>query len=83
MLNSFPTNFTTGQIITFVIITIWSIIWKGLALWKAGRKDHLTIFIVLLILNTVGIAEIIYLVYLYFKDKKSGTSLPPSVPTQA
>ncbi len=30
-----------------------------------------TIFIVLGVVNTVGIAEIIYITYLYFKEKKN------------
>jgi len=40
---------------------IWSTTWKGIALWKAGRNAHLVWFIVLLIVNTLGILEIIYI----------------------
>ncbi len=43
------------------IIIIWSIFWKGLALWHAGRRAQPWWFVILLILNTVGILEIIYL----------------------
>jgi len=53
-----------------ILLMIWSAVWKLIALWKAARKNHLTIFIVLAVLNTAGIAEIIYVAYLYFKDKK-------------
>lgn len=52
------------------LVIIWSLVWKLIALWKAARNNHLTIFIVLSVLNTVGIAEIAYLVYLRTKDKK-------------
>lgn len=47
----------------FVLFALvaWSVVWKGLALWRAGRKEHLAWFIVLLIVNTCGILEIIYL----------------------
>lgn len=47
----------------FVLFALvaWSVIWKGLALWRAGRKEHLAWFIVLLVVNTCGILEIIYL----------------------
>ncbi len=55
----------------FFLLLIWSIIWKLIALWKAAKRDNVTIFIVLAVLNTVGIAEIIYIVYLYFKEKKN------------
>jgi hypothetical protein len=44
-----------------VILSIWSLIWKGLALWKSARFGHKKWFIVMLVLNTVGILEILYL----------------------
>ncbi|MCX6816605.1 MAG: DUF5652 family protein [Candidatus Beckwithbacteria bacterium] len=39
----------------------WHLVWKGLALWKAGRNNQRGWFIVLLIVNTLGLLEIIYL----------------------
>jgi len=39
----------------------WSLFWKGLALWKAGTRKEKTWFIILFLVNTVGILEIIYL----------------------
>ena len=39
----------------------WSMAWKGVALWKAGRNGHLVWFIVLFIFNTLGILPIIYI----------------------
>jgi hypothetical protein len=48
----------------FVIVlvyAIWVAIWKGLALWKSARMKHTVWFIVLLIVNTVGILEILYI----------------------
>jgi methionyl-tRNA synthetase len=45
----------------FLAIIIWSIIWKGLALWKSARKEHLIWFIILLVINTLGILEILYI----------------------
>ena len=51
----------TAAIILFIIIAIWSLTWKGFALWKSARKNHLVWFIVLLIVNTIGILEILYL----------------------
>jgi len=55
----------------FVLLLVWSIVWKLIALWKAAKNNHLTIFIVLGFLNTAGILEIIYILYLYFKSKKN------------
>jgi methionyl-tRNA synthetase len=42
-------------------LLIWSMTWKGLALWAAGKRKEKTWFIVLFLVNTVGILEIIYL----------------------
>lgn len=43
------------------ILVLWSIVWKGLALWhSAGRKQGWW-FIALLVVNTMGILEIFYL----------------------
>jgi len=46
---------------TLIILIIWTLTWKGIALWKAGRKNNLAWFIVLLIINTAGILEILYI----------------------
>lgn len=43
------------------IILIWSLIWKALALWRSARNSQRNWFLIMLIINTVGILEIIYL----------------------
>jgi uncharacterized membrane protein len=48
-------------ILVLIVLVIWTIIWKGLALWRAAEKRSKPWFIVMLILNTVGVLEIIYL----------------------
>ena len=53
------------------LVVVWSIVWKLLALWKAAKKDQKAAFVILGILNTVGIIEIIYLAYYYFQEKKA------------
>ena len=57
------TKFTENPILALLLVlaVVWSIIWKGIALWKSGRNGQKGWFIVLLIVNTVGILEIIYL----------------------
>lgn len=42
-------------------VYLWSLLWKGLALWRAVKAGQKNWFIALLVLNTAGIAEIIYL----------------------
>jgi len=48
----------------------WSLEWKGLALWRAARKGDKVWFIVFLLVNTLGILEILYLYVVGVKDKK-------------
>ena len=43
------------------LAVVWSSVWKGIALWRAGRNGHLAWFIALCIVNTLGILEIIYI----------------------
>jgi hypothetical protein len=43
------------------VIFVWSAIWKLVALWKSARKGHMTWFIILAIVNTIGILEILYI----------------------
>lgn len=53
-------QFLTANNWLLPILGIWSIIWKGLALWKASQKKEKIWFVILLVLNTLGIAEILY-----------------------
>ena len=43
------------------VIIIWTIIWKALALWKSAKKGSKIWFVILLIVNTVGLLEILYI----------------------
>jgi hypothetical protein len=60
-------------IVIFLVIGVWSLIWKGLALWKAARKPHKIWFVFLLIVNTIGILEILY-IYIFSEMKFSKKS---------
>lgn len=44
-----------------LVLVVWSLFWKGLALWHAGRRGQPWWFVIMLVVNTVGILEIIYL----------------------
>ncbi|MDR0462616.1 MAG: DUF5652 family protein [Pseudomonadales bacterium] len=52
---------SAGFGLVIVLIVVWSIFWKGLALWHAARKKQSVWFVVMLLINSVGILEIIYL----------------------
>lgn len=45
----------------FGLLVAWSLGWKGWALWRAARLRQVGWYIALLVINTVGIFEIIYL----------------------
>lgn len=44
-----------------VALVIWSLPWKGYALWLAARNNHPRWFVALLVINTVAILDIIYI----------------------
>ncbi len=54
--------------IVFVLLLLWSIFWKGLALWKSARLGHKGWFVALLVINTAGILEILYIYFFSRKD---------------
>jgi len=43
------------------LIILWSIPWKGVALWKSAKRGHLGWFIALLIINSLAILDILYI----------------------
>ena len=47
--------------VVVVLIVAWIVVWKGLALWKSARKKQEIWFIALLVINTLGILEILYI----------------------
>ena len=44
-----------------LVLVLWTLFWKGLALWHSGQRGQTWWFVIMLIVNTVGILEIIYL----------------------
>ncbi len=54
--------FIGGGFSLFLLIgIIWVLAWKGWALWVAARRGEKGWFIALLIINTFGILEIVYI----------------------
>jgi methionyl-tRNA synthetase len=45
------------------ILIVWSLTWKGVALWHSARNTQTAWYIAMLILNTAGILEIVYLLF--------------------
>ena len=62
----------TSQTVTalLTVVSLWSLVWKGLALYKSARRKQPIWFVILLITNTVGILPIIYLIIYKIKDNR-------------
>ena len=58
---------------------LWTVILKGFALWYAARASQKWWFIALLIINTLGILELVYLIW--FRPKKE-EPLTPAAPAE-
>jgi hypothetical protein len=75
MASLFPGSATmTGPLAPFfaggiILLLIWSLVWKGFALWYAARNHQKAWYIVLLVLNTAGILEILYIAF--FRKNKN------------
>jgi len=67
-----------GAIFSLVVILaiVWSMVWKGIALWHAGRNAHLGWFITLFLVHTLGILDIIY-VFLFRRVVPRPQKAPP------
>jgi len=61
-------QFLTANKWVLFLIMLWVLPWKGLALWKAAHKKDQWWFIVMLVVNTLGILEILY-IYVFSRRK--------------
>lgn len=78
MWTNHPFALSFGLGLGLFTLIVWSLIWKAVALWKAARNNDLGWYVALLILNTAGILEIIYIYG--FSKKSSPPSQPPATP---
>lgn len=81
---AFNSPFTPGFMSIFIpimlVIALWTIVLKGYSLWYAARNSQRNWFIALLVVNTFGILEIVYLIWFRPKnDKKNVPETPMSV----
>lgn len=71
MLVNPPTNIPIGSVIALVFLLLWSLIWKGLALWKAARDNERNWFIGMLVVGTfINLAGLVEIAYLFYFAKK-------------
>ena len=78
--------FVFGAAVFFVLV-VAVIILKGYALWNAAKRNETAWFVILLIINTMGILELIYLIFIVKKWRKTEaskteTTTPPNTNVQ-
>ena len=57
------------QVLLILIVVLWTIPWKGVALWRAARNQDRRWFVLLLLINTLAILEILY-IFIFSKKKE-------------
>ncbi len=53
-----------------LLALVWSLPWKGVALWKAANKKDKWWFIAIFVVNTLAVLEITYIFYFSERDRK-------------
>jgi flagellar basal body-associated protein FliL len=59
-------------LIFVIIAALWTIPWKGIALWKSAKNGQKSWFIMLFLINTLAVLEIIYI--FFFSQKKTDSA---------
>ena len=81
MMESFMSLGPTATIalgVIFAVLLLWALIIKGYALWTAARRGDKVWFIVLLVVNTVGILELVYIFAIAKVRWSSSSENPPT-----
>jgi hypothetical protein len=53
-----------------ILLGLWTLPWKGLALWKSARLQKKWWFIAFLVVQTLGLLEILY-IFIFSKKKNN------------
>jgi hypothetical protein len=62
-------NLTVLAWTVIIVLALWDMVWKAIAMWRASRNNQKAWYVVILIINTVGILPILYL--LFWKKNKN------------
>jgi hypothetical protein len=68
-----PWPVTMWLTLVILLVVLWTLPWKGVALWRAAGNKHLAWFVCIFIFNTLAILEIIY-IFGFSKKKSTATS---------
>ncbi len=69
------TTITGEQTAALILLLIWSLLWKGIALWVAARNNDKAWYVALMLVNSVGILEMFYLFVFSKRNKKLNTTI--------
>ena len=67
---------------TVLLLGAWSMVWKGLALYRAGKLKQPLWFIVMFLVNTLGVLEIFYILVfskMVKAPKEASDEMKPSI----
>jgi len=62
--------------VVLMLFLTWSIVWKGFGMWRAAQIKSKPWFIALLVVNTAGILDILYIFIFSKKGKPTSQSKP-------
>lgn len=62
---------TIPGLLVLLVISLWSVVLKMLALYRAGSLGQKGWFVALFLINTVGILEIVYMTIFSRKGKRT------------
>lgn len=54
-----------------VVLLLWTLPWKAVALWRSAQRKDLVWFIVFFLVNTLAVLEILYLFVFSRKEKSN------------
>lgn len=60
----------TPAVWLLILGAIWTLPWKTVALWRSARRGQKIWFFVFIILNTLGLLEILY-IFIFSKKPKN------------
>jgi methionyl-tRNA synthetase len=60
---AFGSLISVAAVVVFVVLAIFAVALKGWALWVAAKRDSKWWFIAILLINTLGILELVYLIF--------------------
>lgn len=62
-------NVISTELSLFMVLALlWTLPWKGYALWKAARREEKWWFVALLAVNTLAVLEILY-IFIFSRSK--------------